>query len=319
MRWDEEPRQAVPQLAESLESTDFLNWTLKLRPGVMFTDGTPSTPRRWSSTSSGSRTPPTPGPSAPVPRRCITSVEATDPTTVMFTLAKVNPQFGVALAGPIGYIGVADGHREGGQGLRQQAGGRRALHVEGVDPGRPHHHGAQPDLLERAPARTSTRSPTRASRTSSSARTSSTPARPSSLYSVEGGTQIDHFTDKGFQYATVTLNGGSGYMFNVAKPPFDDPQLRVGVASAINLDDLNQAVYQGSANVGRHALRPRIRRSSRDATTPVSLRPGAGQADLRRLRRPRTVRRCRSRTRRSRPAPASCSGSTSRRPSPSSA
>src|SRR5436190_1530404 len=31
----------IPQTAESLTSADALTWTLKLRPGITFTDGTP--------------------------------------------------------------------------------------------------------------------------------------------------------------------------------------------------------------------------------------------------------------------------------------
>lgn len=42
MRWDAETDTFEPQLAESLESNeDSTEWTLKLRPGVTFSDGTP--------------------------------------------------------------------------------------------------------------------------------------------------------------------------------------------------------------------------------------------------------------------------------------
>jgi peptide/nickel transport system substrate-binding protein len=41
MRWNPETKKAEPRLAESLSSNaDFTQWTLKLRPGVKFTDGT---------------------------------------------------------------------------------------------------------------------------------------------------------------------------------------------------------------------------------------------------------------------------------------
>src|SRR5205807_10407896 len=41
MRWDEKTSKVVPQLAESLQTTDSVTWTMKLRSGVTFTDGTP--------------------------------------------------------------------------------------------------------------------------------------------------------------------------------------------------------------------------------------------------------------------------------------
>jgi peptide/nickel transport system substrate-binding protein len=45
-------------------------------------------------------------------------------------------------------------------------------------------------------------------------------------------------------------------MFNVRKPPFDDPDLRRAIAAAINPDDLAQAVYQGVANLGSTLFSP---------------------------------------------------------------
>nr|WP_253945305.1 ABC transporter substrate-binding protein [Nocardioides sp. zg-DK7169] len=41
LRYDQEAGTYEPQLAESLESDDDITWTLKLRDGVTFTDGTP--------------------------------------------------------------------------------------------------------------------------------------------------------------------------------------------------------------------------------------------------------------------------------------
>ncbi|MFS3129278.1 ABC transporter substrate-binding protein [Nocardioides sp. Bht2] len=41
MRWDATAQEFVPQLAESLTTEDNKTWTLKLRDGVKFTDGTP--------------------------------------------------------------------------------------------------------------------------------------------------------------------------------------------------------------------------------------------------------------------------------------
>ncbi|CAM3523006.1 ABC transporter substrate-binding protein [Nocardioides dubius] len=41
VRWDNEAGEYVPQLAESLSSEDDVTWTLKLRKGATFSDGTP--------------------------------------------------------------------------------------------------------------------------------------------------------------------------------------------------------------------------------------------------------------------------------------
>jgi peptide/nickel transport system substrate-binding protein len=70
------------------------------------------------------------------------------------------------------------------------------------------------------------------------------------------GTTIDALTDAGFTYSTVALNGGEGLVINTSRPPFDDPELRRALAHAINLDDFNNAVYDGHANQGNTLFSP---------------------------------------------------------------
>jgi peptide/nickel transport system substrate-binding protein len=249
MRWDETQQKAVPQLAQSLESTDFQNWTLKLRPGVTFSDGTAvdadavvfnwkrfQDPANAASFGAGSAA-------------LITAMTATDPATVTFTLSVVAPQFGVALAGPLGYVGSPTAIQQEGKDYSSKPVGAGPFvlkewipddHVTLVrnptywNAPRPYldsiTYKGIPDVQQRQNILDA--------------------GEADLLYSVEGGDQITHFTDKGFQFATVTLNGGQGYMFNVRKPPFDDADLRRAVAAAVNPQDLSQAVYQGHANLG---------------------------------------------------------------------
>jgi peptide/nickel transport system substrate-binding protein len=249
MRYDDTQQKAVPQLAQSLESTDFLNWTLKLRPGVMFSDGTPfdadavvfnwkrfQDPANAASFGAGSAA-------------LVASMTATDAATVTFTTTKVSPQFGVALAGPLGYVGSPTAIQKEGKDYTSKPVGAGPFvlkewipddHITMVrnptywNAPRPYLDSISfkgiPDVQQRQNILDA--------------------GEADALYSVEGGEQIDHFTQKGFQFATVTLNGGQGYMFNVKKPPFDDPDLRRAVAAAINPQDLSQAVYQGHANLG---------------------------------------------------------------------
>jgi peptide/nickel transport system substrate-binding protein len=249
MRFDDAEQKAVPQLAESLESTDFVNWTLKLRPGVMFSDGTPldaeavvfnwkrfQDPANAASFGAGSAA-------------LITAMTATDATTVDFTINKPSPAFGVALAGPLGYVGSPTAIEKEGQDYTSRPVGAGPFVLKEWIPDdhitmvrNPTYWNAPRPYLDSITFRGVPDVQQRANILKAE--------EADVLYSVEGGAQIQDFIDSGFSFTTVTLNGGQGYMFNVTKPPFDDPDLRRAVAAAIKPEDLSQAVYQGSANLG---------------------------------------------------------------------
>ncbi|WP_051461348.1 ABC transporter substrate-binding protein [Tomitella biformata] len=103
MRWDSGTEKYVPQLAESFTSSDdHLSWTLKLRDGIKFSDGTElnadavvsSTNRYNQNRGSGSE----------VFQAGVQSVEATDPSTVVYTLKQPWPEFPSQLSFGYGMI-----------------------------------------------------------------------------------------------------------------------------------------------------------------------------------------------------------------------
>ncbi|WP_394554785.1 ABC transporter substrate-binding protein [Agromyces sp. MMS24-JH15] len=53
----------------------------------------------------------------------------------------------------------------------------------------------------------------------------------------------------GYANEVYTFNGGIGFMFNTAKPPFDDVRARQAVAYALDLQQINDAVNKGSGDV----------------------------------------------------------------------
>lgn len=106
MRYDWETRSYQPQLAESLsESADNLTWTLKLRPGVTFSDGSPldaaavvsNTNRFTAGKGSGSE----------LFAETVTSVEPTDQLTVIYSLNRPWKEFPATLVAGYGLV-VAD-------------------------------------------------------------------------------------------------------------------------------------------------------------------------------------------------------------------
>ncbi|WP_182346343.1 ABC transporter substrate-binding protein [Tomitella gaofuii] len=97
VRYDAVKDEYEPRLAESLEeSDDGLTWTLKLRDGITFSDGTPlDAAAVVASTERYNRLN---GPDAQVFTDSVASVEAKDPSTVVYTLNQPWHQFPAMLS-----------------------------------------------------------------------------------------------------------------------------------------------------------------------------------------------------------------------------
>ena len=93
----------VPQMAQSLTSTDSLTWMLKLRPNVQFTDRTPYDAAAVKATWDRMADPVNKSPSQAV-TKAIQSTQVVDATTLKITLASVNSQFPRVVATFLSYI-----------------------------------------------------------------------------------------------------------------------------------------------------------------------------------------------------------------------
>ncbi|MFI1462368.1 ABC transporter substrate-binding protein [Nocardia carnea] len=101
--YDAETREIVPGMAKSFSSTDGKVWTLKLRPGVTFTDGTPfdaaAVAFNWQRALD---------PSQLSPSRAAAQMidwQVVDATTLRVTSAEVNYQLPYQLTEPLAFIG----------------------------------------------------------------------------------------------------------------------------------------------------------------------------------------------------------------------
>ncbi|MFD1247425.1 ABC transporter substrate-binding protein [Nocardioides ginsengisoli] len=113
MRYDEESGKVVPQLAKSLShSDDFTTWTLGLRDGVDFTDGTPLDAAAVAH--SIERYVANGGDDAAIWKRNVTDTATPDDHTVVFTLARPWPSFEFLLTLGVGQI-VAASSDAGGE------------------------------------------------------------------------------------------------------------------------------------------------------------------------------------------------------------
>ncbi|MDV8001398.1 ABC transporter substrate-binding protein [Rhodococcus sp. IEGM 1408] len=104
MIWNPEAAEFQPKLAESLEAnSDNTVWTLKLRDGVMFSNGDELTAQDVAYTIDLHKDPATRS-NAMTDAKQIEQARVVDPTTVEFTLAEPWAGFPILLAGPAGEV-----------------------------------------------------------------------------------------------------------------------------------------------------------------------------------------------------------------------
>jgi len=241
--------EVVPYLAEGLTSTDGgVTWTLRLRDGVRFHDGTPldasavvaNVQRNIDTRSS------------PANRfaRLIAAMRAVDPRTVEFTLSRPLGDFPVAFAQPLntGSLGMiispTELARPGADVARRPVGagpfrfvewqpGSRVVVERNADywqPGLPH--------LDRMEFRPLTDTESR-------------------FASVENGDVDVSFGAynqelvRGAENPNLRVyygaaNGGEFLYFNHTRAPFDDPRMREAFVRAIDMNALALAEYRGS-------------------------------------------------------------------------
>lgn len=116
LRYDTETQEFVPQLAESVEPNgDNTEWTLTLRDGVTFSDGTPLDAAAVKA--SQERYAAAPAPEAALWNANVTGVEATDDKTVVYSLNKPWTMFPAMLASGPGMV-VAEAAGPVGDGFK---------------------------------------------------------------------------------------------------------------------------------------------------------------------------------------------------------
>lgn len=270
MRWDDPTNSVVPQLAESLTTSDSIVWTMKLRAGVKFTDGTPFDADAVVFNTQRLQLPENKAAFGAAAAGQIATVVASDPTTVVFTLKAKSPLFAVNFTNRLAFVGSPT-----------------AIKAEGKDFGsKP--VGAGPFMLKewvRGDHLTMVRNPnywnaprpyldsiTYKPVPDVQQRVNGLNAGEAQVTYANDGLTISTFVDKKWQYKTLPLNGGTGLMFNTKRAPFNDASLRVAVGEAINEDDFNNVVFSGQDKIGRTMFAPNSPFSS-SATKPPEFNP----------------------------------------------
>jgi len=232
-----------PQLAESLRTTDGgKTWTLALRDGVKFSDGTPldaaAVKFTWDAIG------------APNSRSLYVgsvrgvATEVVDPRTLRITLDQANARFDQIVAANLAYVMSPTAYAKNPQGFsRNPVGAGPYLLKEWVkdysqtytrnpgywQPGKPY--------LDEVVFRTVT------DQRQSFNSVSSGGADAVITLDIRSGALA---RDAGFAIEEIALNGPGGVLFNMKRPPFDDPRARRALSLAIDKEALTKIVFEGA-------------------------------------------------------------------------
>lgn len=241
LNYNHEKQQFEPGMAESFESSDGKEWTLKLRPGVKFTDGTPfdaeAVAFNWERISD---------PKNLSPARDLTTDlewEVVDPLTLKVTSKKPNYQLPWALQQGLGMIASPT-----------------AIKSKGADFGN-QPVGAGPFILKEWTRNTQLvyeRNPNYWDQPRPYADRyiiKIIPADDQRLNALRTGeinmmwTLVTSYVKKaeqeGFVKHELPLIGGTGLQFNLRNEHLKDPNLRLAILKLLNPEQINAAVYPG--------------------------------------------------------------------------
>ncbi|WP_436778332.1 ABC transporter substrate-binding protein [Yinghuangia sp. YIM S09857] len=237
-----------PQIADSFAPGDGgRTWTLRLRPGVRFTDGTPFDAEAVRFNWERHRDPSNRSLQLAATSD-ITALEVVDPLTLVVRLARPNANFDRIVAGQLGYIGsptairadpVGVGRAPVGAGpfvLTEWTPGQRQVFVRNTD------YWQKDRGLPRFDRVTMVvdHDPTHIVEEISRGRVDAT--------MTFDPTPVADAKDRKLGVAEMPLHGGAMLAFNTAAAPFDDVRVRRAVALALDVADIDTRFYQGKGS-----------------------------------------------------------------------
>lgn len=243
MRYDITQDRYVPQLAQSLEpSSDARSWTLQLRPGVTFSDGTPLDAAAVVASINRYNT--SRGFNSQLWTQNITRTEATGPTSVVFTLNKAWSEFPAMLASGHGMI-VGSGSGQGGAfkpiGVGPFTLERFAPHEELLLNARPDYWDGKPNLAKLRFVEI----------TGDQAKLDSLKAKNIQMAFLRAADVVTAARDAGFSgYMDTSPLGSIVLLNNRPGRPGSDVRVRQAIAAAVNVNSFDQRVIGGKGLPG---------------------------------------------------------------------
>lgn len=257
LRLDPMTGVVTPALAESASTTDGRTWTLKLRPGVTFSDGTPFDAAAVKVNWDRMKDPVTAIPSNVSLVAVIESTRVVDATTLEFTFkaGQETANFEKALAsGGLTYVASPKALAAGPQAFDAKPVGAGPFVLESWTRGgeltlvrNPTYFDAPRPYLERLVLRADV---------DQGQRFSALQAGDVDMVVSSSQEYTARAAEMGLVATSMVMNGGAKVVFNAAKAPFDDLRARQAIRAALDLDQLNQVVYGGKGTVPTTLMAP---------------------------------------------------------------
>lgn len=253
LKWDVETGVYSGQLAESISHTpDFSTWTLKLRPNVKFSDGTPldadavefSVKRMKNARGSAATYP-----------DYVASYGKPDPLTVVFTMVEPLNNFDSLLAGELGYVVSPTAVQAKGDGFNTSPVGAGPFVLDRFDP-------AAELIVKRNPSYSLGTPPLDGIRfvwnPEQGAAVDKLVAGETDMIMLTSVPEEVRAIQAGYP-ATTQLVAGSGLAVNSSPDrtfPGDDPRVRRALSLAIDRNAVNQRVNNGEGIMGDFLFPP---------------------------------------------------------------
>lgn len=239
--------KVVMKTAESLTSSDGVHWVLTLRKGITFTDGTPydaaAVKFNWERMAA---------PSSGAPNAAgmanVAAMAVTDSQTLSITLAQPYTQFPQTVSRYLSMIGSPKAIQELGQAFATKPVGAGPFLVESWTRDSELRLVRNPDYWQKElpylDSVTIRQVPDDEQRLNTfiGGQGDAGTAGPNTLLGQRAA-------DAGAQLYRKSYGGGINLVLNTRAAPFDDPQVRKAVALAVDLEQLNQIINQGTGTV----------------------------------------------------------------------
>jgi len=231
-----------PGMAESLESKDKVHWTLKLRPDLNFSDGTPYDAEAVKAHLERYMAPNSQARDAGIARQ-ITGLKVADPTTLEITIAAKSEEFPTLLTAGAGMVPSPTAVKKEGKQFGLKPVGAGPFVVSSFEPGgdlvlerNPNYYDPELPYLDKL---------TMVTATDTQARLSALQAGSIDLASTQVVSDFDKAKEAGLTVLPQPAYSYFYIMLNLSKPPFDDERMRQALAHGIDNQALATGVFDG--------------------------------------------------------------------------
>ncbi|MGW0663028.1 ABC transporter substrate-binding protein [Streptodolium elevatio] len=273
---DPKTGEVTPRIAESLvPDAAGKVWTLRVRPGVTFTDGTPydaaAVKANWDAHADPAM--------KSLRRGLVTGVttEVTGPLELRVTLATPNLSFNRTVAYGLSFIASPTAFRADPAGFAANPVGAGPFKLKDWVRGdhqtmvrNPGYWKAGLPHLDQVTFKTVSDNQQILSAISTG---------QADLTVMSDGQAGEQAADKKLKADTMQVDGGQFFLFNLKRAPFDDPRARRAIALAIDAEDLTKSLFNGQVQPGRGVFRENS--TLIDPTVPQQ--PGYDKAEAQRL------------------------------------